>query len=119
MLGWHVSIYRQTDGGGSPAAAGSPTGDRLAAWQTGLGGIDWIDELVKNGKAINLGGNGYPYHYTATGKHLIPVLIDKPPGARETWRCGESDILAEEWARETVILNTNESGTIANCYRES
>jgi hypothetical protein len=30
MLGWHVSVYRQTDGGASPAAFESPEGTRVA-----------------------------------------------------------------------------------------
>jgi hypothetical protein len=62
MLGWHISVYRQKVGGLS-----TPKGQRLAVWQTGLGGLDWLDELVKAGKAINLGENGgYPCRYTAT-----------------------------------------------------
>ncbi len=35
MLGWHVSVYRQTDGGASPAAFESPEGTR------GTAAIDW------------------------------------------------------------------------------
>jgi hypothetical protein len=103
MLGWHITVYRQTHGGASPATAESPPGKRLAVWQTGLGGLDWINELVKNGEAINLGGNGYPCRFTATAKHLIPAVINKPPGARDAWTCGESDVLTEEWEGKTVI----------------
>lgn len=103
MLGWHISIYRQTDEGASPATAESPVGKRLAFWQTGLGGLDWIGELVQKEKAIDLGGNGYPCRYTATAAHLIPGFIDGPQGARDTWACGESDILTEKWDGKTVI----------------
>jgi len=52
MLGWHISVYRQKDGGASPGTALTPQGTRLAVWQTGLWGLDWLDELVKAGKAI-------------------------------------------------------------------
>jgi hypothetical protein len=103
MLGWHISIYRQTDEGASPATAESATGKRLAVWQTGLGGLDWIDELAKQGKAIDLGGNGYPLRYTATAEHLIPRIIDNPPKALSTWMCGESDVLTEKWEEKTVV----------------
>jgi hypothetical protein len=103
MLGWHISIYRQTGGGESPAAFASPTGNRLAVWQTGLEGLDWIKELVKNGKAISLGGNGYPCRYTATAEYLIPAMSDRPPGARDTWVWEASDIITEEWAGKTII----------------
>lgn len=72
MLGWHVSVYRQTDGGGSPATAESGKGTRLAVWQTGIGGLDWIRELVKEGKVVDLGGNGYPSRFTAMGGCAVP-----------------------------------------------
>ena len=72
-LGWDVSVYRQTDGGTSPAIAESPEDTRLAVWQTGLGGLDWFDELVKAGKAIDVGGDGYPCRYTAMAANLGPA----------------------------------------------
>ena len=103
MLGWHISIYRQTDDGASPATAESSPGTRVAVWQTGLGGLDWIDELVKAGKAINLGGRGYPSRYTATTENLIPRIGDEPPGARPVWAFGVGDILTEKWVGETLI----------------
>ena len=58
MLGWNIGVYRLKDGGASPATAKSPDGTRLAVWQTGVCGLDWINKLVKEGKAIDLGGNG-------------------------------------------------------------
>ncbi len=103
MLGWHISVYRQTDGGASPATAESPRGPRLAVWQATLEGLDWIDELVKAGKAIALGGNGYPLWYTATAENLISRIIDEPPWARKNWRFDEGDILLEGWEGKTVI----------------
>ena len=63
-----LSVYRLKDGGLSPATAETPHGSRLAVWQTGLGGLDWLDELVKAGKAINLGENG---GYHADTRHLL------------------------------------------------
>jgi hypothetical protein len=64
MTGWHISVYRQTDKRASPATPASPRGERLAVWQTGDGGLGWIYGLVKEGKAIDLGGNGYPHRFT-------------------------------------------------------
>jgi hypothetical protein len=105
MLGWHISIYRQTDGGASPAKNENPEGARLGVWQTGLGGLDWVYELVEAGKAIDLGGNGYPCRYTATAEHLIPRIINGPPGARQNWASGPEDILTEKWEGKTVLDN--------------
>ena len=103
MLGWHISIYRQTNDGTSPATAESAAGTRLAVWQTRDGGLNWIKELVKEGKATDLGGDGYPYRYTATAKDLSPRIIGGPPGARRVWASGEGDILTDKWAGRTVI----------------
>ena len=106
MLGWNIGIYRQADNGASPATADSPTGTRLAVWQTGLGGLDWINELVKAGQAINLGGYGYPCRYTATAENLLPRIIEGPPGARSAWSFGLYDRLTEKWEGKTVIDRT-------------
>jgi hypothetical protein len=103
MLGWHISVYRQRDGGAAPATETSPEGPRLAVWQTGLWGLQWIDALVAAGKAIDLGGNGYPCRYTATAEHLVPPIMEGPPQARATWLHDASDILTDKWEGQTVI----------------
>ena len=64
MLGWHIIVYKQTDGGNSPATMQSARGERIAAWITGVSGLNLFDTLVKTGKAIELGGNGYPQRFT-------------------------------------------------------
>lgn len=106
MLGWHISVYRQTDDGLAPATTESARGLRLAVWQTGLRGLDWIMELVKAGDAIDLGGNGYPCRYTATARNLVSHIIGGPPEANAIWLFDEHDILTEEWAGKTVIDET-------------
>ena len=95
MLGWHISVYRQMDKGTAPATANSLKGTRLAVWQTGLGGLEWIDELVKKGKVVDLGGNGYPSYYTATVGHLTAHIVNGPHEA--------TDILGKLWEGKTVI----------------
>ena len=103
MLGWHISIYSQKDGGQAAPTAESPEGTRLAVWQTGSGGLDWLDELVKSGKAISLGGNGYPTRFTAIAEHLVPRILEQPPGARTPWTYDAHDILTDKWEGQTVI----------------
>ncbi len=72
MLGWHISVHRQKNGGALPATAESSEGARLAVWQTGLDGLRWLYELVKTGDAIHLGGDGYPLRFTSTAEYLVP-----------------------------------------------
>jgi hypothetical protein len=72
-MGWDISVYRQPDGDASPAKAGAPPGQHLAEWHTGR--LDWLDELVKTGKAIDLGGDGYPVTYTVIAECVIPHIV--------------------------------------------
>ena len=111
MTGWHISVYRQTDKGASPATPESPRGERLAVWQTGDGGLGWIYGLVKEGKAIDLGGDGYPHRFTAAAEHLIPRIVDGPPGARSTWASGATDIITYKWEGKTAV----DRAEIADC----
>jgi hypothetical protein len=121
MLGWHVSVYRLVprDQPAAPAATGQLTthrltleamdslrgqftaGDRLAVWQSGAGGLRWVDELVGSGAAIASGTNGYPSVFYAQAADVLGRL-DSPPGASETWISGPGDILGEKWAGRTV-----------------
>jgi hypothetical protein len=104
MLGWHISVYRLTDGGQSPATFQPPHGTCVAVWQTGWDGLDWLYELATAGKAISLGGGGYPFRFTAVAEHLIPRILDHPPHAREVWGFDEGDVLLPEWKGKTVIV---------------
>jgi len=101
-LGWNISVYRQQNGGTAPALFGAKQGSRLAVWQTGLNGLDWIDNLVKEGKAIDLGGNGYPDEYTAMAIHIVPRLHDDPPHAKKVWTFDKGDIITPQWLGKTT-----------------
>lgn len=80
-LGFHVTVYRQPDGGASPATFESPTGRRVAMWETSLWGLDWLDELAKEGKAVNLGVEVLLGRYTAPAQHILPRIAGGAPGA--------------------------------------
>lgn len=102
-LGWHISVYRQQNDGSAPASFGAAHGTRLAVWQTWLGGLNWLDDLVRQQKAINTGCNGgYPIEYTATARHIIPRLRENPPEAKAVWTCDAGDILTPEWLGKTT-----------------
>jgi hypothetical protein len=103
MLGWHISVYRQASGGSVPGEYDSEQGPRLAVWQGDRWGLAWIDELVKAGQAIDLGGGGCPTWFTAQAEHLIPPILGGPPSAREIWTSGPDDVLTSQWAGKTVI----------------
>jgi hypothetical protein len=71
--------------------------------ETGVEGLDWLRELVMEGKVVDLGGNGYPSWFTATAEYLIPRIVDTPPGARVEWLLDAGDIVTDKWAGKTVV----------------
>ena len=66
MLGWQISVNQEPDA-------------LIASWCVGIGGLDWLDELVKQGLAQDLGGNGYPCKYSAKAEVILPKIILSPP----------------------------------------
>ena len=46
----------------------------LAEWETGVGGIRWLEKLVEEGKASKLRGDGYPNRYTSTADIVLPLI---------------------------------------------
>jgi hypothetical protein len=55
------------------------------------------------GLAVNLGGDGYPYRYSAQAAHLVPSVLSGPPEAYPTWICDPYDVVTSEWAGKTVV----------------
>jgi len=102
-VGWHISVYRQSNGGGAPATFRADHGPRLAVWQSGTRGLHWLHALVAEGRAVDLGGNGYPTEYTAMASQIIPTLRHGPPDARDVWVKGAGDITNFAWLGETTL----------------
>ena len=101
MLGWLFIISRPIPavaGGNSPGPCVT-----IAKWQTRVSGIHWIDEFVTEGKALNLGGDGYPYRYKAMSKHLKDTIFKGPPYVRHLWGSDYGDILTSGWSGRTVV----------------
>lgn len=46
----------------------------LAEWETGVGGIRWLEKLVEEGKATKMRGDGYPNRYTSTADIVLPLI---------------------------------------------
>ncbi|MEI7890141.1 MAG: hypothetical protein WCI34_07505 [Actinomycetes bacterium] len=115
MLGWHISLLRQQDSGRlEPATFESKSDTRVAVWQTGLHGLDWLADLAKEDRIVSLGGNGYPIRYTGKANELLPRVGDKPPEALAHWVCGPNDILTDAWAGKTTFDQTE----LDNCTPE-
>ena len=85
MLGWHISVYRKTRDRLTPAEFDSPRGALLAQWQGDVGALNWIIEICGSEAGQELGGDGYPFCFTARCSELKPVILGDMPGARKVW----------------------------------
>lgn len=106
VMGWHVSVSRQTRRRHRPAANNDPQGVRLAVWQARVEGLDWLEELVGSGDAVHVADNGgYPVRYTVRAGAAIPRILDGPPDARTSWAIEPTDIIidADRWPGRTMV----------------
>ena len=93
MLGWFIIIARQQAGG----SAGAKDTQTLATWETGLGGLDWIDALVNQGKATRESAGGYPTRYIADAAAVLPILLaQQVPPQRQFGAVGNDDAVPAE-----------------------
>lgn len=111
MIGWHISIYRQASGATGPATVNTPTGNRLAILQFGPDGLAWLVDLVQAGKAIELGGDGYPFRYTAMAEAVLPNLVDKPQPGQDPRSLGWKVLRTGQWEGRAEL----DHSVIADC----
>ena len=72
MVGCGIDVSTRTPGG-RDAIIDRKKSVR-AGWETGGGGIRWMEKLVEEGKAAKLRGDGYPNRYTSTADIVLPLL---------------------------------------------
>lgn len=73
----------------------------LASWTASIGGLDWLDQLVRDGKATDYGGDGYPMRYTAPARHVLPLIASSPPGHGGPAVVGDDYFLPSGWVGKT------------------
>jgi hypothetical protein len=100
MLGWGIYIYRQVP----DEPWDKPTEESLiATWTAGLGGLDWITALVRQGKAVDHGGDGYPDLYTAAAKDILPRISGGPPPHKGPFVIGDDYVAPSGWTGAVKI----------------
>lgn len=103
MIGFEIFVYR-ADLVTDPEAYWPEEHALLASWLVGgFHGLDWIDELVKVGKANDLGGSGYPLRYTAMAKDFIPTLLKGIPRPAGSPIIGDDYYLPAGWVGKPEI----------------
>jgi hypothetical protein len=78
MLGWEFYIYRH-DLAPDPRQITPDDRALLARWLVSLGGLDWISNLVRDGKATDLSVTEYPLTYLAKASDVLPLIAHGPP----------------------------------------
>jgi hypothetical protein len=91
VLGWLISVYRVADEeavrrtlGAEPSAkvvlGDDVLGGRLAVWQAGPYGLNWIAEAAaREGGVIRKFECGYPHRYLARAADVLPTIRDRVP----------------------------------------
>ncbi len=113
MLGWEVFVYRKPEARlwslvvrylisffRKPKA--EKKGVLVVRWQTSVFGLDWLDQLVKDGKASTSGGYGYPSKYTVTAGVLFPIITSGLPVNNSPLVIGDDYVLPEGWNGDII-----------------
>ena len=107
MLGWQIFVLRQVTT--EPAET-----QTLAEWEAGLGGLAWLDDLVKAGRATCLGGDGYPLRYTANAAVVANAIGNGPPRHDGPVVVGEDYITPGGWIDGMAVDRSNLDACVAD-----
>ena len=102
MLGYEIFVYRM-DLIEMPEKPASKDPALLAHWTVGLGGLDWLRELVRQGKAEFEGNSGYPERFIVAAKYILPVLKAGVPRARSPLVIGDDYVMPPNWIGDAVL----------------
>jgi hypothetical protein len=86
VIGWEVFVTRQ----GSDASVGH--------WRTSVFGLKWLDQLVEERRAVDLGGDGYPNRYSVSACVLLPIITGTLPNNASPLVIGEDYVIPAGWS---------------------
>ncbi|CAN5525083.1 hypothetical protein BH09VER1_BH09VER1_50730 [soil metagenome] len=97
MLGWGISVYRES--------IYRSESDFLASWMTGLGGTDWLDQLVEDRRAMMIcRAGGYPNRYAVELADFLAQLPQLPTPHQGPIVIGDDYVMPSGW-RGTLEVN--------------
>lgn len=85
----------------------------IADWETGLGGLEWVHKLLKDGTAIQLKNGAYPNRYTAKACDVLPLITGDgvKPADDGVWVFGmdegEEYALPPGWSEKPKLREDN------------
>ena len=83
MIGWQVFVLKESDADGKS----------IISWSTGFDGLSWLDELVKQGFAQELGGSCYPNKYSCKASIILPKIVPNLPSYEGKLVIGDDYVL--------------------------
>lgn len=75
----------------------------VASWETGLSGTDWIDRLAEDGRAVALGGDGYPLRFVITGAEILNVFEKGIPRLGGPAVVGDDYYTPPDWLGKATV----------------
>ncbi|MBA4057904.1 MAG: hypothetical protein C0490_24520 [Marivirga sp.] len=104
MLGWEIIIHTELSESINEGDWKLPSQENiLANWRVGLGGDNWLNELVAADNAKCLGGSGYPIRYLTKLKHVLPIIHLGPPDHKGPLVIGENYVRESGWTSSRTI----------------
>lgn len=101
MIGWWIVISTQ-----SPEERQQAVYRKafiLATWEVGIGGLDWLEQLVARRDARKIRSDGYPNVYIASAAVVLPLLVDGPPAHQGLAVIGDDYVLPANWLGKVKI----------------
>jgi hypothetical protein len=122
MLAWNISLKRLADepsvrrsladarlrAGRKAEFEDGAAGERVAVWQAGPFGLQWITQAASRAGGMALRRGGYPDWYLVRAADVLPTIrsrrpYEAPMYEHPTWITEECDILLPHWLGKTTI----------------
>ena len=99
MLGWWISVFSDTD---------RQEPHLIASWECGVSGSDWLDELCKEGHAVQTENKGgYPNVYQTQARYVAPWLLDvKISSQGDALHGNFTPVFMEDDEGETMLMQS-------------
>ena len=106
MLGWEIFIHR-LDSSQTLESRQFTQASVVTKWRAGIGGYDWIKVLAKEDKAKALGGNGYPFMFSAKFNILQPIILNGAPSHNGLMMIGDDYVLPKNYLESPTVNEAN------------
>ncbi len=102
MIGYSISIYEFVEDVDITSISNDIKA--LATWTTGgFDGLDWINDLVSEAKAEDLGGEGYPFYFKAKAQVVLQAFATDTPKNEGQIIMDDENVMSSDWQSKIDI----------------